>query len=199
MGQTKRSNLSLSRWLRIWFNYTRFAGSGFQSITNILQISIWGDEYMSFTIAYTSVSELLNITLQYHDGYNMNNTQDPRLAAWHRIVFERDLEALSDILAEDIVFRSPFLWKPYQGRMAAFVILSTVIDVFQDFAYHRELTVGDSWALEFSANLDALSLKGIDLIQFNDQDQIQEFEVFIRPANALNALGAEMGRRLSSR
>jgi hypothetical protein len=54
---------------------------------------------MSFTIAYTSVSELLNITLQYHDGYNMNNTQDPRLAAWHRIVFERDLEALSDILS----------------------------------------------------------------------------------------------------
>jgi len=81
--------------------------------------------------------------------------------------------------------------------MAAFVILSTVIDVFQDFTYHRELVVGDIWALEFSANLDALSLKGIDLIQFNDQDQIQEFEVFIRPANALNALGEEMGRRLA--
>ena len=126
----------------------------------------------------------------------MNNSQDPRLEAWHRIVFERDLEALSDILAEDIVFRSPFIWKPYQGRMAAFVILSTVIDVFQDFTYHRELTVGDIWALEFSANLDALSLKGIDLIQFNEQNQIQEFEVFIRPANALNALGEEMGRRL---
>jgi hypothetical protein len=126
----------------------------------------------------------------------MSESPDPRLEAWHRIVSERDLETLSDMLAEDIVFRSPFLWKPNEGRMAAFVILSTVIEVFQDFAYHRELTVGDSWALEFSARIDNLSLKGIDLIQFNDQGQIQEFEVFIRPANALNALGAEMGHRL---
>lgn len=103
------------------------------------------------------------------------------------------------MLAEDVVFRSPFLWRPYRGRQAAWLILSTVIDVFADFAYHRELVVGNQWALEFSARVGELSLKGIDLIQLDDDGRIVDFEVFIRPANGLQALGAEMGRRLSGR
>ncbi len=120
------------------------------------------------------------------------------LAHWHHIVFARDLEALSAILAEDVTFRSPFVWKPTHGRLPTFVILSTVIDVFQDFAYHRELIDGDNWALEFSARVGDLSLKGIDLIRWNEAGQIVEFEVFVRPYNALQALGQQMQQRLAA-
>ncbi|HRQ38004.1 MAG TPA: nuclear transport factor 2 family protein [Chloroflexota bacterium] len=122
--------------------------------------------------------------------------QQTSLAHWHHIVFTHDLEALSAILAEDVTFRSPFVWKPYHGRVPTFVILSTVIDVFADFAYHRELVDGDNWALEFSARVGDLSLKGIDLIRWNEAGQIVEFEVFVRPYNALQALGQEMQKRL---
>lgn len=121
------------------------------------------------------------------------------LDRWHKIVFERDLNGLQAILAEDIEFRSPVLWKPYHGRMAAFVILSTVSEVFQEFTYHRELIVGDVWALEFSARVSDLSVKGIDLIEFNQAGQIQKFEVFIRPANGLLALGEQMLARLAEK
>ena len=121
------------------------------------------------------------------------------LEQWHQIVFERDLEKLSAILAEDVVFRSPFVWKPYHGRVPTFVILSTVIDVFEDFAYHRELVDGDNWALEFSARVGDLSLKGIDLIRWNEAGQIVEFEVFVRPFNALQALGQQMQQRLAAK
>lgn len=124
--------------------------------------------------------------------------QQTSLTHWHHIVFARDLEALSAILAEDVTFRSPFVWKPYHGRLPTFVILSTVIDVFQDFAYHRELIDGDNWALEFSARVDGLSLKGIDLIRWNEAGQIAEFEVFVRPYNALQALGQQMQQRLAA-
>ncbi len=120
------------------------------------------------------------------------------LEQWHHIVFARDLEALSAILAEDVVFRSPFVWKPYHGRMPTFVILSTVIEVFADFAYHRALLVGDNWALEFSAYVGDLSLKGIDLIRWNKAEQIVEFEVFVRPYNSLQALGQQMQQRLAA-
>lgn len=126
----------------------------------------------------------------------MNDTNQRSLERWHRCVFERDLSILSDLLAEDVVFHSPFLWRPYPGRMPTFIILKNVVEVFQDFAYHRQVIQGNTWALEFSARVGELSLKGIDLIQLNDQGQIQDFEVFIRPANALQALGEEMGRRL---
>lgn len=119
------------------------------------------------------------------------------LDRWHHIIFNRDLTDLQAILAEDVVFRSPYVWRPYHGRQAAWLILSTVIDVFQDFAYHRELADENNRVLEFSARVGDLSLKGIDLIRLDDQGQIVEFEVFIRPFNGLQALGAEMARRLN--
>ena len=118
------------------------------------------------------------------------------LDRWHKIVFTRDLQELQAMLAEDVVFHSPYLWKPYHGSQAAWLILSTAGQVFQDFTYHRELVNGDNWALEFSARVGDLSVKGIDLIRLNQAGRIVEFEVFIRPANGLQALGEAMALRL---
>jgi hypothetical protein len=50
--------------------------------------------------------------------------------------------------------------------------------------------------LEFSARVGERNLKGIDLIRFDEQGLIVEFEVMIRPLSGLQALGAEMGARL---
>lgn len=127
----------------------------------------------------------------------MSSLTSAHLDRWHRIVFNRDLTDLQAMLAEDVIFHSPFVWRPYHGRPAVWLILSTVIDVFQGFAYHRELIDGNNWALEFSAGVGDLSLKGIDLIRLDDDGRIVEFEVFIRPFNGLQALGEEMARRLS--
>ena len=123
-------------------------------------------------------------------------TDDERLARWHRCVMERDMDGLREFLAEDVQFRSPVFWKPKQGREAAMEILGTVIDVFEDFRYHREGLRDDAWALEFSAHVGDTQLKGMDLIQFDDRGRIVDFEVLIRPANALQAVGQEMARRL---
>lgn len=119
------------------------------------------------------------------------------LDRWHQIVSKRDLQELQAMLDENVVFYSPFLWKPYRGRQAVWLILSTVSEVFEDFTYQRELVDGNDWALEFSARVGELSVKGIDLIRINDQGLIIEFEVFIRPANGLQALGEAMSRRLT--
>ncbi len=126
----------------------------------------------------------------------MISTNNPHLDRWHAIVFNRDLADLQAMLAEDVTFRSPYVWRPYQGRQAAWLILANALEVFQEFAYHRELVDGDNWALEFSARIDDLALKGIDLIRLNDEGQIVEFEVFVRPFNGLQALGAAMAERL---
>jgi hypothetical protein len=53
--------------------------------------------------------------------------------------------------------------------------------------------------LEFEARIGELSMRGIDLIETNEQGKIVDFEVMIRPANALQVLGAEMGRRLAAK
>lgn len=127
---------------------------------------------------------------------NQNPTFNPHLDRWHKIVLYRDLQDFQNMLAEDVVFHSPYVWKPYQGRQVTCLILSAVSEIFQDFTYQRELIADKDWALEFSARVGDLSIKGIDLIRVNDAGQIVEFEVFIRPASGLQALGLEMAKRL---
>lgn len=121
------------------------------------------------------------------------------LQRWHAMLAGRDLQSLPELLAPDAVFRSPMAHTPYPGAPVVSMILNTVITVFEDFKYHRELATADglSVVLEFSARVGDKQLKGIDLIRFNESGQIVEFEVMVRPLRGLQALGEEMGRRLA--
>lgn len=120
------------------------------------------------------------------------------LDVWHRMVASRNLQALPDILHPQAVFRSPMAFTPYQSGQAVALVLNTVIEVFEDFAYQREFASADgmSVVLEFSARIGERQLKGVDLIRFDAQGKMVEFEVMVRPLSALQALGQEMGRRL---
>jgi len=122
------------------------------------------------------------------------------LALWHDMVASRDMGRLPSILADDAVFRSPMAYKPYVSAMAVNLILGTVMQVFSNFRYHRELASADglSVVLEFSADVGDKSLKGIDLIRFDEAGRIVDFEVMVRPMSGLQALGAEMGARLAA-
>jgi hypothetical protein len=121
------------------------------------------------------------------------------LAQWHALVAHRDLGRLPELLHPQALFRSPMAFKPYSGAPMVALILNTVIKVFEDFAYHRELASADglSLVLEFSAKVGERELKGIDLIRFDEAGKIVEFEVMIRPMSGLQALGEEMARRLA--
>ena len=119
------------------------------------------------------------------------------LAGWHRFVATGKADVLAPLLAENIVFRSPFVQSPIPGHAAAMLVLTTVVQIFENFRYHRTFVGGPhDAALEFSANIGKWQLKGIDLIRFNAAGEMTEFEVMIRPIKALQALGDEMGNRI---
>jgi hypothetical protein len=119
------------------------------------------------------------------------------LEGWHGFVATGDAALLGPLLSEHIVFRSPFLQSPIPGRTATLLVLTTVVQIFENFHYHRTFIGGShDVALEFSANIGKWQLKGIDLIRFNDAGEMAEFEVMIRPIKALAALGEEMGNRI---
>lgn len=120
------------------------------------------------------------------------------LARWHECVVSGDRAALSELLADEIIFRSPFLWTPKMGKKLALIVLSAAAQVFEDFTYHREMTDGTSWTLEFSARVGEFSLKGVDIIRFNADGKMAEFEVMVRPAKGLQALAEAMGRQMAA-
>ena len=121
------------------------------------------------------------------------------LAQWHGLMQNNDLRELPQLLHPQAVFRSPMAYKPYAGAPMVSLILNTVSQVFVDFVYHRELVSADglSVVLGFSAKVGERELKGIDMVRFDEDGKIVEFEVMIRPMSGLQALGDEMGRRLA--
>jgi hypothetical protein len=119
------------------------------------------------------------------------------LDGWHRFVASGDRDLLASLLSEHIVFRSPFVQSPILGRPATLLVLTTVVQIFENFRYDRSFVGGAHNAtLEFAANIGKWQLKGIDLIKFNEADEMIEFEVMIRPIKALAALGEEMRNRI---
>ena len=119
------------------------------------------------------------------------------LDGWDRFVASGDHGLLASLLSEHIVFRSPFVQSPIPGRDATLLVLTTVVQIFENFRYHRTFVAGSlDAALEFGANIGKWQLKGIDLIKFNDAGEMLEFEVMVRPIKALAALGEEMGNRI---
>ncbi len=132
-----------------------------------------------------------------------NGTQHPpavaaSLAHWHRMIVSGELGGLPALLHPDATFRSPMAFKPYASAKAVNLILTTVFGVFEDFVYHRELASADglSAVLEFSARVGDKQLKGIDLIRFDTEGRITDFEVMVRPLSGLQALGEQMGQRI---
>lgn len=129
----------------------------------------------------------------------MNTAIESSLKCWHEIIASGNTGRLRSLLAPDCVFRSPVAYQPYRGADRTELVLSTAAAVFEEFKYHRRFVDGNDVALEFSARIGETELKGIDLIRFNDDGLITEFEVMVRPASGLQALGLAMASRLGGR
>src|SRR6201981_3550392 len=73
---------------------------------------------------------------------------------WHRFVASGDHDLLASLLSEHIVFRSPFVQSPIPGRPATLLVLTTVVQIFENFRYHRSCVAGAHDAeLQFTANI----------------------------------------------
>ncbi|MDX6482002.1 MAG: hypothetical protein QOG85_2512 [Gaiellaceae bacterium] len=109
----------------------------------------------------------------------------------------KDFSNLEEIFAEDVTFRSPAVFKPYEGRDAVGMILATVSRVFEDFRYADQIETGDAATLAFSAAVGDRELDGIDLLRFDGDGKVRELAVYIRPLSGLRALGEAMQRALA--
>lgn len=122
----------------------------------------------------------------------------PAGSAFRAAVEAADLDAATALLADDVRFRSPAVFKPYEGRETVAVILRTVFGVLEDFRYTDELVdaSGRVHTLIFEARVGDRELQGMDLIREGEDGRIEEFTVMVRPASGLAALAQEMGARL---
>ena len=122
-----------------------------------------------------------------------------QIESWHEFVQTKDETILDALFTEDIEFHSPFVWKPKRGKIITKAIIFAVIETFQNFHYVRQIVGGENAVLEFEAEIEGLTLRGVDLLTFNENGQIEHFEVMIRPANALLKVGKAMTKKLTEK
>jgi SnoaL-like domain len=105
-----------------------------------------------------------------------------------------DIEMAGQMLAEDVVFRSPAVFEPYEGKRATMVLLTAVSRVFQDFRYVRTFLEEDGrgMALAFEAKVGTRRVEGIDLLRLDAHGLVDDFRVMVRPHSALEALMSAM-------
>jgi hypothetical protein len=118
--------------------------------------------------------------------------------AWHAVVQSGDAGLLDDLLADDVVFRSPAVFKPQEGKAVTTRYLTSAMAVLgPSLRYVGEWHGETTAVLEFEADLDGVYVQGVDMLRWNSEDQLIAFTVMVRPMRGLNKLVELMAQELA--
>jgi hypothetical protein len=121
-----------------------------------------------------------------------------RSDAFRAAVEAKDLSRIDALFDEDAVFRSPVVYRPYEGREAIKTILGAVLRVFEDFRYAAQLEDGDTAVLAFETRVGEREVQGIDMLTFGADGRIVELTVMVRPMSGMHALAERMRELLEA-
>ena len=124
--------------------------------------------------------------------------QPPAVKAWHAVVESGDPALLDALLADDVVFRSPAVFAPQEGKDLTTLYLRGAMAVLgPSLRYVGEWYGPSSAVLEFEAELDGLYVQGVDMMTWNESDRLVSFTVMVRPMRGLTKLVELMQRQLT--
>jgi SnoaL-like protein len=123
----------------------------------------------------------------------------PVITRWIDIIENGRTSELTSLLAVDAVFSSPAVFTPQEGRDKTVAYLTAAATVFgdTDFHYVEKWFNERSAVLEFAATIDGKYVNGIDMIHWNDAEQITSVKVMVRPLKGLQALMPKMAELLA--
>jgi SnoaL-like domain len=124
--------------------------------------------------------------------------QPPALRAWHAVVESGDPALLDSLLADDVVFRSPAVFTPQQGKAVTTRYLNGAMAVLgPSLRYVSEWHDQASAVLEFEAELEGVYVQGVDMLRWNGDGKLVSFTVMVRPVRGLHKLIELMARQLA--
>jgi hypothetical protein len=122
------------------------------------------------------------------------------LAGWHAFIASRDPAVLDAALAEDCVFESPVVHKPQAGRaLTRLYLMGAAMTLGNEhFRYVGEWRAERSAVLEFQAEVEGVTINGVDMIWWNEAGLITRFKVMVRPLRGMEKLREKMAALLTS-
>jgi SnoaL-like domain len=111
-----------------------------------------------------------------------------------------DADALAELLAPDVVFRSPLTDRVrFEGRDEVVALHRDIFAVLEVTDTTEPLALGDTRSFIFHARVRGVELEAMNLLRFNEQGQIADYKIFIRPLPGLATLFAALPPRVSVR
>ena len=121
------------------------------------------------------------------------------LARWHKVLADCSSTAdLAAIIHPDAVFHSPVVHTPQRGRDLVVAYLAAAGQTLgnDSFRYVRELVDGENAMLEFTTEMEGITVNGVDIIRFDEDGMILDFKVMVRPLKAVNKVWEMMAAQL---
>jgi len=128
---------------------------------------------------------------------------------WHDHIKGEFLGGLDELLADDVIFYSPIVFSPQNGKELTTLYLMAAGNTFggdkakdgtlegSSFKYTKEILEGNQAMLEFETQIDGKYINGVDIITFNESGKISEFKVMIRPLQAVQIIHEQMQKMLT--
>ncbi len=122
------------------------------------------------------------------------------IAKWHKVVADKNIALLDEILADDARMHSPVVHTVQEGKQITKMYLAgAAMTIGNDsFKYVREIYDDGFAMLEFETEMDGIIVNGVDMITWNEDNLITDFKVMIRPLKAVNMVHKMMGAALES-
>ena len=123
----------------------------------------------------------------------------PVVDRWLDVIENGQTVDLDDLLAEDAIFYSPAVFTPQRGRATAAAYLSAAEHMFTGTGFHYVNTwiYTHSAVLEFAAEVDGITVEGIDMLHWNEDGRLTSVKVMIRPFKGLQVVIAKMAELLA--
>jgi hypothetical protein len=125
--------------------------------------------------------------------------QPAALRRWHAMVTSKNPALLDDLLADDVIFRSPAVFAPQEGKALTTSYLSAAVKVLgPSLRYVSQWYDQASAVLEFEADLDGLYVQGVDMLRWNEEGKLVSVTVMVRPLRGLQKLVELMALQLGT-
>ena len=122
------------------------------------------------------------------------------LKKWHTFLDTKNPKILDELLSDEVIFYSPIVWAPQEGKQMTKLYLMAALEVFggenADFRYVKQVFDNNQFILEFITLIDDVTVNGVDMIELNDDGKIISFKVMVRPLKAINKVHEKMGEML---
>ena len=117
---------------------------------------------------------------------------------WHNFVKTKNILILDSLLSENIIFYSPVVHSPQIGFNISKRYLKAASIVFfnSSFKYINETHNNNSAILEFECELNDIYINGVDIIEWDKNNQITSFKVMVRPLKGILLLKDKMAEIL---